>query len=47
MFAALRARNEDDVLLSSVHIVVLQYEELVHSVLLEGGCLDYGANRTN
>ena len=45
--AAFAPRDEDDIALAGVDVLVLEDEELVDSVLLEGGDLDYHADRAN
>lgn len=44
MAAAFPSRDEDDVALARIGILILENEELVDSVLLEGSDLDYHAD---
>lgn len=44
MAAAFPSRDEDDVALACIGILILENEELVDSVLLEGSDLDYYAD---
>ena len=45
--ATFPARDEHDIALASVDVFVFEYEELVDSVFLESGDLDYYANWAN
>lgn len=47
MAAAFAPRDEDDITLARIDVVVFEDEELVDSVLLEDGDLDNDANGTD
>jgi hypothetical protein len=47
MATTLAARNEDDVALACIGVVVLQNEELVHPIFLKSCNLDYSPDWAN
>jgi hypothetical protein len=47
MAATLATRNEDDIALACICVVILQNEELIHSIFLKSCNLDYSPDWTD
>ncbi|CAF3466252.1 unnamed protein product [Fusarium graminearum] len=47
MATALAPRNEDDIALACIGVVILQNEELIHSIFLKSCDFDYSSDWTD